>query len=117
MTLREAAGKRYTEYCFILDTLAAGARSGVTMGREYLVQEAKKAHILLSQYEVREILASLERMGYVKVSKGRGGTGSQKEGHVPGKGVDLINWMKYRPISQSHINFFFWKISVKTLNL
>ncbi len=74
MTLREAAGKRYTEYCFILDTLAAGARSGVTIGREYLVQEAKKAHILLSQYEVREILASLERMGYVKVSKGRGGT-------------------------------------------
>ncbi len=72
--LREEVGKKYPEYCFILETLGEGARTGATIGREYLAREAQKSHMLLSQYEIREILACLERMGYVKISKGRGGT-------------------------------------------
>lgn len=39
-----------------------------------LVEEAKKKHILLSEYEVREILASMEQQGWVKIRRGRGGT-------------------------------------------
>ncbi len=39
---------------FILETLAQGKKEGITAGRTSLVEEAKKKHILLSEYEVRE---------------------------------------------------------------
>ena len=40
--------------------------------------------MLLSQYEVREILATLERERCVKISKGRGGT------RITEKGLSLL---------------------------
>ena len=56
---------------FILETLAQGKKEGITAGRTSLVEEAKKKHILLSEYEVREILASMEQQGWVKIRRGR----------------------------------------------
>lgn len=83
-TLHEIAGKRLEEYRFILTALAQGRTLGITVGREYMAREAQKSHILLSQYEIRQILSSLETLGYVKISKGRGGT------RITEKGVRLL---------------------------
>ncbi|MEI3282619.1 MAG: winged-helix domain-containing protein [Enterocloster sp.] len=79
-----AAGKQYDEWIFILETLAQGKKEGITAGRTSLVEEAKKKHILLSEYEVREILASMEQQGWVKIRRGRGGT------RITQKGEDIL---------------------------
>ncbi len=50
----------------------------------YSFEEAKKKHILLSEYEVREILASMEQQGWVKIRRGRGGT------RITQKGEDIL---------------------------
>ena len=82
--LPELAGKQYDEWIFILETLAQGKKEGITAGRTSLVEEAKKKHILLSEYEVREILASMEQQGWVKIRRGRGGT------RITQKGEDIL---------------------------
>lgn len=74
LQLRELAGKRLDEYRFILQTLEESRQSNQTVGRQYLIEKARDTGLLLSQYEVREILAALEREHCVKISKGRGGT-------------------------------------------
>ena len=83
--LRELAGKRLTEFRFILETLAESRQSGLTVGRDYLLEKGRNNNLILSQYEVREILATLEREQYVKISKGRGGT------RITEKGLALLN--------------------------
>ena len=50
------------------------------MGRTYLTQKAQEAHISLSQYAIRELLTTMERMNYVTISKGRGGTRITEKG-------------------------------------
>lgn len=84
-SLRELAGKRLTEFRFILKTLAESRQSGLTVGRDYLLEKGRNSNLILSQYEVREILATLEREQYVKISKGRGGT------KITEKGLALLN--------------------------
>ena len=84
-SLRELAGKRLTEFRFILETLAESRQSGLTVGRDYLLEKGRNNNLILSQYEVREILATLEREQYVKISKGRGGT------RITEKGLALLN--------------------------
>ena len=83
-SLRELAGKRLPEFRFILEVLAESRQSGLTAGRSYLLERGKSAGMLLSQYEVREILATLERERCVKISKGRGGT------RITEKGLSLL---------------------------
>lgn len=70
---------------FILETLAESRQSGLTVGRDYLLEKGRNNNLILSQYEVREILATLEREQYVKISKGRGGT------RITEKGLALLN--------------------------
>lgn len=76
----QIAGKRLEEYHFLLETLARGQKLEITMGRDYLTREARNAGLILSQYEIREILSSLETLGYVKISRGRGGTRITRKG-------------------------------------
>lgn len=49
------------------------------------MEKGRNNNLILSQYEVREILATLEREQYVKISKGRGGT------RITEKGLALLN--------------------------
>ena len=79
-SLYQIAGKRLEEYHFLLETLARGQKLEITMGRDYLTREARNAGLILSQYEIREILSSLETLGYVKISRGRGGTRITRKG-------------------------------------
>lgn len=77
---RSIAGKQEANCFFILKMLAQGAEEGIFMGRTYLTQKAQEAHISLSQYAIRELLTTMERMNYVTISKGRGGTRITEKG-------------------------------------
>ena len=59
---------------FLLRKLAEAKGKGITAGRDYLRQEAEREQMELSEYEIRKLLGQLQEDGYVKVSKGRGGT-------------------------------------------
>ncbi len=74
------AGKKYEEWLFVLKTLAWGKAEGNIVGRSFLVKEAQKKQVLLSEYEVREILTTMEQLGWVKIRRGRGGTRITKKG-------------------------------------
>lgn len=54
--------------------LAEAREKGITVGRDYLHQEAELEEMDLSGYEIRKLLNQLQEGRYVKVSKGRGGT-------------------------------------------
>ena len=58
----------------MLGELFDAEERGELMGREKILEAARRAHIPLSQKEVREILGGLAASGLVKVSKGRGGS-------------------------------------------
>lgn len=85
----ELSGRGQGKSRLILTMLADGLEEGRKMGRKYLVQEAKKTGVSLSEYETRGILEAMEREGYVKRSKGRGGT------QITEKGYQLVEkWKK-----------------------
>lgn len=78
-------GERTKNGLFLLKTLAQGAEIGHSMGRNYLAQKAQEANLPISQYSVRKLLTTMEHMGYVIISKGRGGT------RITEKGIRFIN--------------------------
>lgn len=68
----------------ILEILYDAERRGQSIGREKILLEAQMREIKLTQPQVRKILGRLEEIGYVTVTKGRGGSNITK------KGVDWI---------------------------
>lgn len=78
------AGRRKEEYLFVLETLDMGRQNKTTIGREHILVRAQEENLPLSQKEAREILANLETMGFVKISKGRGGS------KITRQGIDLL---------------------------
>ena len=68
------AGRRSGEYLFVLDTLYRGQQSRTPVGRDSILARAEEQNQPLSQREVRDILSHLEAMGFVKITKGRGGS-------------------------------------------
>jgi transcriptional regulator with PAS, ATPase and Fis domain len=82
--LKKLAGNLIEEYSFIMKCLNDGRKRQITIGRDYLYRKAKDDGILLSQYEIRNILSSLEKAGLVKISKGRGGS------KITNKGISCL---------------------------
>lgn len=82
--LARFAGGQLREYQFVLEVLDKGRREGVAIGREGVLSQAAQEDVPLSQREVRDILANLAAMGFVKISKGRGGS------RITPKGVTVL---------------------------
>ena len=59
---------------FVLGELFRAEEQGELIGREKILEAARKSHLPLSQREVRESLAQLAAAGLAKVSRGRGGS-------------------------------------------
>lgn len=76
--LRPAVSQALTEpsdaFQFVLAQLYAASEAGTSMGRETLLNQAREAHVPLSQREIRDILSDMAARGLVKVSRGRGGS-------------------------------------------
>lgn len=69
--LRQAAQGREEAFRFLLQTL--GAQTG-GVGRGTLLQEALRQGVPLTEQEIRGILCTLNQLGLVSVSRGRGGS-------------------------------------------
>ena len=59
---------------FVLGELFRAEEQGELIGREKILEAARKSHLPLSQREVRERLAQLAAAGLAKVARGRGGS-------------------------------------------
>ena len=75
----QAAQGREPLFCFLLQTLG-GADQG--MGRGTLLSEALKEGFRTTEQEIRDILLTLNRLGLVTVSRGRGGSRLSQRGHA-----------------------------------
>ena len=82
---KRMTGRRLEEYLFVLHTLHQGQLRRCPTGRDSILARAEAEQMPLSQKEVRDILANLDAMGFVKVSKGRGGS------KITAQGIQLLH--------------------------
>ncbi len=76
----ETASDDLREYIFVLEELKKAYISNKRLGRRSIHEIAKINGIFLSEQEIRRILTELEKLGMVKINKGRAGTTITKEG-------------------------------------
>ena len=62
------------EYWFVLKMLYCSSENGETVGRERILEAARKEKLLLSQPAVRSILGIFREYGLARVGRGRGGS-------------------------------------------
>ncbi|MCD7990267.1 MAG: Fis family transcriptional regulator, partial [Clostridia bacterium] len=62
------------EYWFVLKMLFCSSENGETVGRERILDAARREKLLLSQPAVRSILGIFREYGLAKVGRGRGGS-------------------------------------------
>ncbi|MDO5408899.1 MAG: sigma 54-interacting transcriptional regulator [Lachnospiraceae bacterium] len=79
---------RKTLYWFILEQLYLAFENGQSMGREKLIEEAKRQNLFVSQKQVRDLLDRLSEEGMLIKGRGRGGN------RITGKGIE--HWIRYR---------------------
>lgn len=72
--LLDLAGKKYSNYIFILENIYKNNLSKISSGRNTLYLEAIKENIILSENEIRKILIDLESIGFIENKKGRRGS-------------------------------------------
>lgn len=86
LDLRKMAGKGEALYRFLLQEIAANQTAGAGVGRGRLLESARQAGHMVSQYQLRAALTHLEEMGYVTILRGRGGCRITETGrqHIPG---------------------------------
>lgn len=80
--LRHASGPKATPaadgetdaFRFVLEQLYLASNAQRSMGREKLLEQAREAHVPMSQQEVRTILMQMAERGLARVSRGRGGS-------------------------------------------
>ena len=75
----QAAQGREPLFCFLLRTLGGADRG---MGRGTLLSEALKEGFRTTEQEIRDILLTLNRLGLVTVSRGRGGSRLSQRGYA-----------------------------------
>ena len=80
MKFIETTGNDIRKYIFILEELQKAYIDNRRLGRRSIHRIAKSKGIFLSEQEIRTMLAELEKLFMVKVSKGRTGTVITKEG-------------------------------------
>ena len=68
------AGEPSEAFRFLLSRLYAASETGSPLGRETLLNQAREAHLPLSQREIRDTLADMAARGLVRISRGRGGS-------------------------------------------
>lgn len=73
----QAARGREEAFRFLVSALGNAGRS---MGRGTLLQEARQQSIPVTEQEIRDMLQTLNRLGLVSVSRGRGGSRLTREG-------------------------------------
>lgn len=80
---REELPQEYPEgFWFVLEQLYKASERHERMGREGILQEAKKCHLPLSQHEIREALGFMASEELVKISRGRGGSMLTPNGRI-----------------------------------
>ena len=67
-------GMEPEEYWFVLKMLYCSSENGETVGRERILEAARKEKLLLSQPAVRSILGIFREYGLARVGRGRGGS-------------------------------------------
>lgn len=72
--LLDLAGKKYSNYIFILENIYKNNLFKISSGRNTLYLEAIKENIILSENEIRKILIDLESIGFIENKKGRRGS-------------------------------------------
>jgi len=91
-------GRRSDEYIFVLEAIEQARKDCVSIGRDSILAQAEEQSMPLSQREVRDILNNMEAMGFIKISKGRGGS------KITSKGMTLLekerNWSKMSKFNQ-----------------
>lgn len=65
---------------FVLKQLALALKAGETVGREKILEAAKKEHIPMTQKQVRNLLNELAKEGLIEVGRGRGGSRITEKG-------------------------------------
>ena len=65
---------------FVLKQLALAWKAGETVGREKILEAAKKDHIPMTQKQARDLLKELEKEGLLQVGRGRGGSRITEKG-------------------------------------
>ena len=65
---------------FVLKQLALSWKAGETVGREKILEAAKKDHIPMTQKQARDLLKELEKEGLLQVGRGRGGSRITEKG-------------------------------------
>lgn len=86
--LKQLAGNRFDDYCFVLDLLHQSFIKQIPMGRLSISDDAQSKGRYLTQQEVRSILYDLNNLGLIKMSKGRGGS------KINEQGVKVLNEIK-----------------------
>lgn len=82
-----AAGGREEAYVFVLRTLE---ETGGGVGRTHICRAARAQGITLTEQECRGILAALNGIGLVSVSRGRGGSRLTREGAAVCRSLRLL---------------------------
>jgi len=77
-------------FWFVLEQLYMAAERNEFIGRDKLLLKAKKQYLLLSQKEIRDILKDMEKKGFVKIGKGRGGSRITLEGKEYWQSRDIM---------------------------
>lgn len=77
--LRRMARGREERFHFVLRALGQAQRG---MGRGALAREAQRQGLPLTEQEIRDVLAELNRQGFVSVSRGRGGSSLTQAGRA-----------------------------------
>jgi len=89
--LEQLAGNKLDDYLFVLNSLHRGFINQITKGRNSISEEAEMAGRFLTQQEIRGILNSLNDLGLIKMSRGRGGS------KINDKGIKVLNSLHSRP--------------------
>ena len=66
--------ERGPEFWFVLEQLYGACEQGRLIGRESMLKAARARRFPISQKEIRDTLARMEREGLVKITRGRGGS-------------------------------------------
>ncbi|WP_414836267.1 sigma-54 interaction domain-containing protein [Clostridium sporogenes] len=90
MEKKERMQEVVSPFWFVLEQLYMAAERNEFIGRDKLLLKAKKQYLLLSQKEIRDILKDMEKKGFVKIGKGRGGSRITLEGKEYWQSRDIM---------------------------
>jgi len=72
--LKKIAKNKLDDYLYVLEMLYDSYINKKNLGRLSIAEEAQNTGRYLTQQEVRSILYDLNNLGFIKISKGRGGS-------------------------------------------